>query len=150
MYDLDRSICRFWDECVLVLGVSTLTRWERLSHRILEVNEHFKPFLSHVRINGQPTIWPRPLLRHATSASTRGAWRPRGKAPLVRPVGGHSSCKVTARRLLPKLTVRDRGWQTAIDLAQRILEDEKSGYTDPRFRDSDKPSEEEEKKKKRN
>jgi hypothetical protein len=57
---------------------------------------------------------------------------------------------VTARRLLPKLTVRDRGWQTAIDLAQRILEDEKSGYTDPRFRDSDKPSEEEEKKKKRN
>ena len=57
---------------MLVLGVSTLTRWERLSHRILEVNEHFKPFLSHVRINGQLTIWARPLLRHATSASTRG------------------------------------------------------------------------------
>ena len=38
---------------MLVLGVSTLTtRGERLGHRILEVNEYFTPFLSHVRING--------------------------------------------------------------------------------------------------
>ena len=141
---------------MLVLGVSTLTtRGERLGHRILEVNEYFTPFLSHVRINGiltQPTIWtPGHNEDMPPRQALEGGWRPRGKAPLARPVGGHRSCKVDCERGgCCQSSVRDRGSQTLPSTSLRgYSRTRKSGYTDPRFRDSDTLSEEEKNRKKR-
>ena len=100
----------------------------------------------------QPTIWtPGHNEDKPPQQALEGAWRPRGKAPLARPVGGHRSCKVDCERGgCCQSSVRDRGSQTLPSTSLRgYSRTRKSGYTDPRFRDSDTLSEEEKNRKKR-
>lgn len=74
---------------------------KHVGHRILEVEKYFKPFLSHVKINGNPhatnNIQTCHLSKHSRGlvSTWQGTIGQTGRR--------HSSCKVTARRLLPKL-----------------------------------------------